>query len=51
MKQNLNRIQSYFPWLILLLGVNAFAALLLWIADARAFSSMAAVRPSTNAPS
>ena len=43
MKQNLNRIQSYFPWLILLLGVNAFAALLLWIADARAFSSMAAV--------
>lgn len=30
----------YLPWLLLLLGMDAFAALLLWLADARAFSSM-----------
>ncbi len=31
------------PWLLLLLAVDAFAALLLWLADVRAFSSMITV--------
>jgi len=33
----------YIPWLLLLLGVDAFAALLLWLADAQAFHAMMAV--------
>lgn len=43
MKQSAKALLSYMPWLFLLLGVNVFAALLLWIADVRAFYSMAAV--------
>lgn len=39
MKQNIKLIQRYTPWLLLLLGVDAFAALLLWIADMQAFYS------------
>lgn len=34
---------SYVPWLLLLFGVSLFAALLLWIADVRAFLSMSVV--------
>lgn len=30
-------LKCYLPWLLLLLGVDAFAALLLWLADAQAF--------------
>ena len=33
----------YIPWLLLLLGVDAFAALLLWLADVDAFYAMATV--------
>lgn len=33
----------YIPWLLLLLGADAFAALLLWLADARAFYAMLSV--------
>lgn len=43
MKQWIKPLRQYLPWLLLLLGVDTFAALLLWIADARAFSAMSAV--------
>ncbi len=43
MKQNIKLILRYTPWLLLLLGVDAFAALLLWIADMQAFYSMITV--------
>lgn len=33
----------YVPWLLLLLGIDLFAALLLWIADAQAFFAMSVV--------
>ena len=34
------RLQQYFPWLLLLLGVDGFSALLLWLADAEAFRAL-----------
>lgn len=37
MKLKFQMIQPYLPWLLLLLGVDAFAVLLLWIADVHAF--------------
>lgn len=40
MKHRFRLITPYLPWLFLLLAVDAFAALLLWLADARAFFSM-----------
>lgn len=40
MKHILKTILQYIPWLVLLLGIDAFAALLLWIADVQAFYSM-----------
>lgn len=43
MKQWPNMLLQYFPWLLLLLGADAFAALLLWIADVQAFYSLASV--------
>lgn len=43
MKHNGSYLRQYLPWLGLLLGVDALAALLLWLADARAFAAMAAV--------
>lgn len=43
MKQWPNTLLQYLPWLLLLLGVDAFAALLLWIADIQAFYSLASV--------
>lgn len=43
MKRNRSYLRQYLPWLGLLLGVDALAALLLWLADARAFAAMAAV--------
>lgn len=43
MKQSFKYILQHIPWLLLLLGVDAFAALLLWIADVRAFYSMTTV--------
>lgn len=33
----------YMPWLLLLLGIDLFAVLLLWIADAQAFFAMSVV--------
>jgi len=43
MRRAAKAIAQYLPWLLLLLGVDAFAALLLWIADARALRAMTAV--------
>ncbi len=43
MKRNGSYLRQYLPWLGLLLGVDALATLLLWLADARAFTAMAAV--------
>ena len=43
MKRNGSHLRQYLPWLRLLLGVDALAALLLWLADARAFAAMTAV--------
>ena len=43
MKRNGSYLRQYLPWLWLLLGVDALAALLLWLADARAFAAMTAV--------
>lgn len=40
MKPKIKYILQYIPWLLLLLGVDAFATLLLWIADVQAFYSM-----------
>lgn len=43
MKQRVEMIRPYIPWLCLLFAVDAFAALLLWLADVQAFYAMAAV--------
>lgn len=43
MKQRMEIIRPYGPWLLLLFAVDAFAALLLWIADIQAFYAMAVV--------
>ena len=42
MKRKLLRLGRYLPWLLLLLAVNGFAALLLWLADAAAFRALSA---------
>lgn len=43
MRDDLKHIRQSVLWLLLLLAVDAFAALLLWLADAEAFYSMSAV--------
>lgn len=43
MKHNGSYLRQYLPWLGLLLGVDALAALLLWLADAKAFAATAGV--------
>lgn len=43
MSIHMKSLLRYLPWMLLLLGVDAFAALLLWLADARAFYATAAV--------
>ena len=43
MKHYIRIILQYTPWLLLLFGIDAFAALLLWLADARAFYAMTGV--------
>lgn len=43
MKHRVKAIMQYIPWLLLLFGIDAFAALLLWIADVQAFYSMVVV--------
>lgn len=43
MKQRMEIIRPYIPWLLLLFAVDAFAALLLWIADVQAFYALVVV--------
>lgn len=43
MKNSLKYLLRYTPWLLLLLGVDAFTALLLWLADVQAFYAMMTV--------
>ena len=43
MKRNGSHLRQYLPWLGLLLGVDALAVLLLWLADARVFAAMTVV--------
>ena len=43
MKHSSKIIIQYIPWFLLLLGIDAFAALLLWIADIQAFYAMLVV--------
>ena len=43
MKHNGSYLRQFLPWLGLLLGVDALAALLLWLADAKAFAATAGV--------
>lgn len=38
MRTRLLYLSRYLPWLLLLLGVDAMAALLLWLSDAKAFA-------------
>lgn len=40
MKQNLRYIRQYIPWLLIILATEGFAALLLWLADIRAFKAL-----------
>jgi signal transduction histidine kinase len=43
MKNSIRSISQYIPWLMLLLSLDIFSALLLWLADAQAFYAMAVV--------
>lgn len=43
MKRSWNIVKQYGPWLILLLCLDGFAALLLWLADVAAFRALTAV--------
>lgn len=43
MKNNWEIFKKYAPWLFLLLGVDGLAAVLLWIADVRAFQAFTVV--------
>lgn len=43
MKRVIKSLLQYIPWLLLLLGIDLFAALLLWLADVRAFYALLVV--------
>lgn len=43
MKHRIKAIAQYIPWFVLLLAVDAFAALLLWLADIQALYSLITV--------
>ena len=40
MKQFWRIIERYYPWLLLLLGVDCFCAIILWISDIQAFQTL-----------
>ena len=40
MKQLWRMIERYYPWLLLLLGVDCFCAIILWISDIQAFQTL-----------
>ena len=33
-------IERYYPWLLLLLGMDCFCAIILWISDIQAFQTL-----------
>lgn len=43
MKRVIKSLLQYIPWLLLLLGIDLFAALLLWLADVQAFYALMVV--------
>lgn len=43
MKRVIKSLLRYIPWLLLLLGIDLFAALLLWLADVQAFYALMVV--------
>lgn len=43
MRHSIKTLLPYIPWLLLLFGIDAFAALLLWLADVQAFFAMVIV--------
>jgi len=43
MKHRLLVIYRYLPWLLLLLGIDGFAALLLWLSDTKTFIALSVV--------
>lgn len=43
MKYQIRLLRQYLPWLLLLLGVDAFALLLLWLSDTEAFLSLSVI--------
>ena len=40
MKQVWRIIERYYPWLLLLLGVDCFSSIILWISDIQAFQTL-----------
>ena len=40
MKQLWRITERYYPWLLLLLGVDCFCAIILWISDIQAFQTL-----------
>ena len=44
MKQLWHMIERYYPWLLLLLGVDCFCAVILWISDIQAFQILIQIR-------
>ena len=40
MKQFWRIIERYYPWLLLLLGVDCFCFIILWISDIQAFQTL-----------
>ena len=40
MKQLWHMIERYYPWLLLLLGVDCFCAVILWISDIQVFQPL-----------
>lgn len=43
MKDKWKAVCRYWPWLVLLLGIDGLSALLLWLSDSGAFSVLAPV--------
>lgn len=43
MKHKFQALSKHLPWLSLLLGIDIFSVLLLWLSDARAFASLSIV--------
>ncbi len=51
MKQFWRIIEQYYPWLLLLLGVDCFCSIILWISDIQAFQTLIGLVVLTKHPS